>query len=648
VRSWLVLVALCALAALLRFYRLDAQSLWYDEGISAHQLTRSFPEIAAAAARDTHPPLYYWLLKVWGQAFGATELGLRSLSALLGVAAVGLTWLIGRRLFGGGAALVTGVLLACSPLAVYYSQEVRMYALVLACGLLASWGYVRGSLWLYVVGGAAAVYSQYLGAAFLVALNLHALLWWRSRSAGGWLRWLGANALIGLIFLPWLATFLDQSSQRALNTSPRTAGGLLADTLTAYGGGLARSDLALVGGGLLVALALLGAVLAARRDRAGPAPAARPTAGGPSPAATGRASAPSGWDWYGVSLALLLWLVPLALVEGLGLRSGLFELRYLVLSLPGLALLAGCGVARLAALPARIFAGPVEESGTLWPAGVGGVIAAVLVGMLLIPASDGLLRQAFDPALARDDYRGVVSAIEGAAQPNDAVVLAAPNQVEVFGFYYHGPLAVVPLPAQRPIDPADTRRRLEALKADHERVWLVSWAMPEADPNRVIEGWLAENGYAASHRWFGGVQLELFALSRGAAPLEPLDLPFDNGITLVGYRVTTRALAPGETLGLSLVWRAETTPAERWTVFTHLVDERPKVVAQRDSEPNDGLRPTTTWRAGGVVEDNYGITLPPELAPGRYAIEVGLYRGDVRARLPDGTDHLLLGQVEVR
>src|SRR5438105_8231291 len=128
---WLPLLAVCLLAAGLRFYRIDAQSLWYDEGISAFQLTRSFPEIARAAGLDTHPPLYYWTLKIWGSlpGFGTTEIGLRSLSAVLGTAAVALTWLIGRRLFGGALpASCAALLLACSPLAVYYGQEVRMYA----------------------------------------------------------------------------------------------------------------------------------------------------------------------------------------------------------------------------------------------------------------------------------------------------------------------------------------------------------------------------------------------------------------------------------------------------------------------------------------------------------------------------------------
>src|SRR5215207_4585726 len=97
---WLSLLAVAVLAAGLRWYRIDAQSLWYDEGISAFQLTRSLGDILYAASLDSHPPLYYWTLKAWGETVGASELALRSLSAVWGVVAVVLTWLIGRRLFG--------------------------------------------------------------------------------------------------------------------------------------------------------------------------------------------------------------------------------------------------------------------------------------------------------------------------------------------------------------------------------------------------------------------------------------------------------------------------------------------------------------------------------------------------------------------
>jgi len=197
VRFW-PLVAVAALAAALRWFRIDAQSLWYDEGISAHQLTRSFPEILGAAALDSHPPLYYWTLKAWGEAFGSSEIALRSLSGLWGVAAVVLTGLIGRRLFGGLTGTLAALLLAAAPLSVYYSQEVRMYAQVTALGLLAVYAYTRRNYWLYALAGLATLYSQYLGIALLAALNVHALIWWRTRPGREWLAWLAANAVVAL------------------------------------------------------------------------------------------------------------------------------------------------------------------------------------------------------------------------------------------------------------------------------------------------------------------------------------------------------------------------------------------------------------------------------------------------------------------
>ena len=87
-RKWrqaLLLSALVALAVGLRMYKIDAQSLWYDEGNSARIAERSVALIIAGAAGDIHPPLYYLLLKFWRALFGSGEAALRSLSAACGV-----------------------------------------------------------------------------------------------------------------------------------------------------------------------------------------------------------------------------------------------------------------------------------------------------------------------------------------------------------------------------------------------------------------------------------------------------------------------------------------------------------------------------------------------------------------------------------
>jgi hypothetical protein len=265
-----------------------------------------------------------------------------------------------------------------------------------------------------------------------------------------------------------------------------------------------------------------------------------------------------------------------------------------------------------------------------------------------VPAAQGLRAQYFDPSLARDDYRGLVQAIDAQAQPTDAIVLSAPNQVEVFDYYYHGSLPVIGLPAQRPIDQADTEARLAQLKQVYGRVWLVQWAINEADPPGVILTWLSQNGFQASHAWYGSVQLALIGFGSANAPVHQLNLALSNGITLEGYQLPSDTLKAGDTLQLTLVWRAAGEPTqERWKVFTHILDQNTQVVAQRDAEPGDTLRPTTTWQPGEEIKDNYGISLPAELAPGDYTLEIGMYNGETRAEFQGRGNHLDLGTIHV-
>src|SRR5512137_538095 len=105
-RTTWILLTILILAATLRFFQLDAQSFWNDEGTSARVAERSLPLITAAAIGDIHPPLYYYALHFWRGLFGASEFALRSFSAVFGVVLVGLIFLLGRQLLDNSTALV--------------------------------------------------------------------------------------------------------------------------------------------------------------------------------------------------------------------------------------------------------------------------------------------------------------------------------------------------------------------------------------------------------------------------------------------------------------------------------------------------------------------------------------------------------------
>src|SRR3954471_9327519 len=128
---WIV-AGLIAIGAALRFATLGVQSYHHDEIVTASRVLRGgFGQaMDAVGFSESAPPLYYALAWAWTQLTGTGELGLRSLSALAGVATVPVAYLIGIELRGRRAGLVAAALVAVNPMLLWYSQEARAYALL--------------------------------------------------------------------------------------------------------------------------------------------------------------------------------------------------------------------------------------------------------------------------------------------------------------------------------------------------------------------------------------------------------------------------------------------------------------------------------------------------------------------------------------
>jgi uncharacterized membrane protein len=231
-RSRLLLLAILLLGAFLRFYRLDAQSLWNDEGNSARLAERSLRLIVEGAAGDIHPPGYYLLLHHWRALFGQSEFALRSLSVAAGLALILFTYLLGRRLLAEPTGPVAPFLSAISPFAIYYSQEARMYAPLAALSAASTYVTMRHlqsafrephsaarnphsvvcslQCVAYALLAAAGLYTHYAFTFVLIAHNVVFVLWWgiaSLRSRPRWLAlivWGGAQAAAFLLYLPWL------------------------------------------------------------------------------------------------------------------------------------------------------------------------------------------------------------------------------------------------------------------------------------------------------------------------------------------------------------------------------------------------------------------------------------------------------------
>lgn len=617
----LALTLTLALAAALRFYALPRQSFWADEGNSVALATRPAAAILAAAAADIHPPAYYLLLKLWGGLFGLGESGARSFSALVGVLLVGALGLLGRRLGGARVGALAALLAAVHPFLIYYSQEARMYELLALCAVVAALALAellpprpfspRG-IALYAGAALLGLYTHYAFPLHLIALNL--FFFWaagaadRARLRARLRGWIGLNLAAALLFLPWLPTALRQLT---LWPSPAAALGpaaALTETLRLFTCGpipCPTSPLIPAAGLLLLALALL-PLLAAGRARAG------------------------------ARLPLIWLLLPLAAMLAFGIFSPVF-FKFLLIALPAFLLLAAMGLDHLWRLvPAR------------WR------ISAVLPLLLILPAFLlSLDRYYHDPAVARDDYRSIAAYLAAVAGPDDAVILAAPGQIDAFNQYDHGPAPVYPLPRSRPPDPAATRAELDSLLARQGRIYAIYWATAQADPAGVIESYLAGNAFKAWDSWVGNLRFVAYSAAPPPAPTPFISPPrFGDAILLDAAGFSAGPLPPGEIAQVLLRWSSLRPLAAEYTITLQLLDPARQVFAQVDSPPAGGTQPTTGWQPFEMIDDPYGLPIPLATPPGDYPLILALYEPGSGQRLPvttagGVTDHLSLGMIRI-
>lgn len=140
----LALLAIVLLAFALRLYRLDQQDLWGDEGTSYKTTKVALPELVLSDL-SVHPPFYYLLLNLWTRLAGQSLFVLRFPPLLMGLFTVALIYRLARSLLGEGTGPIAAFVCAISPVQVYYSQETRMYTLVIMEAALLTWFLIR--LW---------------------------------------------------------------------------------------------------------------------------------------------------------------------------------------------------------------------------------------------------------------------------------------------------------------------------------------------------------------------------------------------------------------------------------------------------------------------------------------------------------------------
>jgi hypothetical protein len=604
----LAAVLIVLLAVALRIFGTTDQSLWLDEGFTYNVIARaaqSWGAMFAEIAQDTHPPLYFVLLRLWVMAAGDSVLALRLFSGFEAILAVAVMFPLARRAgLAPVGVMVAALLLALWDADIFLAQETRMYAqrTLLAC--FSMWAYLhwlakptlrRAILW--ILANAAIVYTQYLGAYIPLVQGVHLTFitiyhvirrgvpWdaptqhapTRQRFIAG----VTALAAAGVIFLPWfVGVTLNQAAtppDYEMLNAPSSTWRTLMDLNRQYFGGQWA---------LLFALMVWG----------NPYPQPFPPQGerGQSKSLSRR-----GRDLgRGV---LWLWLVvPVALTFVANTRFPLLMPRNLSLITPAAALLVAAGIA---ALDRRARA----------------LILVAIVANALTSVDFYEVKAPFD------DFGANVARY---AQDGDVALMEVGNGGYPLQYYLDHllPPSVVSLnlARARADDPRAADDQLDALLATTDTVWLAHWS-PAVGIFDVLQtaGFQRSATLTVDHV---GNALNTYRYDRvpSSAPLAT----FENGMVLVRGNPSPQPpplkrrggvfqvpLPQGEGFRdgyLDLLWHTETLMDADYTVSVFALDANGALLAQHDSYPLMGARPTSAWGVGDWVYDPHPLVWPAE------------------------------------
>lgn len=631
----LALLVLVLLAWGLRLYRLDAQSLWYDEGVTATLAQRPLVELTAWTAHDIQPPLYYYGVWGWGRLAGWSAWSIRFVSAWWGVLTVPLLAVLAQRLTRlRTAAVVAALLAAMHPLLVYYSQEARMYTMLVTLGVLVGYQLLRcraNPHWLqwalYLVVATPAVYTHYFAFFLLLALGLAFLIdFLPTQPLTTTLRdrrfhtFLLTHLLICLIYLAWIGALVRQlTSDASYWQGQLKVWEALRSVALRFTSGetvleaTALPRLWLYG---LVTLGALAVIVWQTRRR------------------LSLSKAPSTQlDAHWILLYLLCWfIIPLGCVLTLAAFVPKFNARYAMVALPGLLLLWSAGIALLvqrATAVTHLLSERLRQ-------GVRVGIALLSVGLMVLGFANANWHWFTDAAFTKDQWRELASYVREHIAPDEAVVLVSGHAWPVWD-YYAPDLPAIHLPdlqildVNAVLDFANTGETLRKALQGKRGVWLVNWQDEVIDPNGVTPRQLllaAQEAPLKNEFWHlrlrHFVNLEPNVIGTTPPIATRLDANFGDQLHLQGYTATREG-------DLLLFWQlGKTPPAQLPDLHINLLTNTADgffYTDPPDQRPADYTFPVNRWQPGQTVMGRLpaAVWAGPGAAPDAYRVQIGVH-----------------------
>jgi 4-amino-4-deoxy-L-arabinose transferase-like glycosyltransferase len=446
------------------------QSLWLDEAIGAIVVkTFTFRDILLKfPLSDNHPPLYYLILKAWTLLFGYSGISLRMPSIIFGIGAIYFVYQIAKK-FTKVNPLIPAVLLATSPLAIYYSQEARMYSLaafLATAGIFYFLETLRDSknlkYWLgFVIFYTLLPFSDYVPIFLYPVFIIFPLI-----SRAGWKWWkrfiLGSIPL-AVMGVAWLPIFIKQGTagRWLLNILPAwrdIAGGATFKQLGVFWSKFVLGRISFYDKTLYYSLIFL-------------------------------ASVPVIWllvlslrKWKDRKIYWLWFLTPVVLGFAASIVFPAFIYFRFIFVLPAFYLLLALGA---------------NDSKILGKWLIGLVIAFNLAGWLIY---------VFDPVQHREDWRGAVAYVEANAAPNEIAVFENPEPFAPYRWYWRGIVKSVGITDSISADTGKTEKIVGDLVKGESGVYYFEYLKDLEDPQGIVQTTLTQMGYIeVGRRAFNGV-----------------------------------------------------------------------------------------------------------------------------------------------
>jgi mannosyltransferase len=521
------------LAFFLRIEELSRQSLWRDEVDTILFASNDLPVLLSMFTNIGHNgALYFLLMRPWFRLLGSSEFALRYPSLLFGVLSVPLFWQVGRRLMPmsgdrrlagnidendpgsmqqyprvllqvmfGSTALLATIFLVFNPYLIWYSQEGRMYALVVLLALLAAWFWLEGidrGGWRPWLGYFLTVTLSILVHRLTLLLIPLGLFWFVLAWPQSKCHWRGYLLALGALITPYLPVVWQL--RNVLKTTDRFTGLDFVPLPQTFEGLLTYQSQGISPGAATISLLpifLMGTAGLFLGFRA-----IWPDPDGPLPSL----SAPRR------HLLIASWLIlPVAIVYLVSLRQPLFLPRYLIWTVPATMMLMALGI------------GLVRQRRSPFFRSLTAALALYVVAFWLI---SGWQAKSQD---IKTDLRGAINYVSQHRQADELLILQIPH-LEFSYRYYTGDQGPSPFEGSNDrlgkwvggpwtnneLGTEDARREVDKemheITAGAENIWII-WSESETwDSRRLMDEWFDQNATLVDEMNFPGARVTAYRL----------------------------------------------------------------------------------------------------------------------------------------